>query len=271
MVNALYSSAADRIAAFYTTNGMALKKDMIHVSSQRSVIKPQDNSADFFRIEKIERESRDIQRTRRELGGALGLIEVAQQAGTYVFDDIKRMKELVEFYYRDETSSQEKDQYGLEFDAIKRRVTDQIASATYNGKQLIADTSSADPLISVQLDANNLSQLFEVEFDAGDVADVTALDITVGEENALAAVEGEMGKAGSYLAKISAYQQGLYAQDAIGATKILENEKVDESIGGLDNATAISAFFMKYIRQQSASAMLVQANMTKENVLKLLG
>ncbi|MBN1982052.1 MAG: hypothetical protein JW795_11005 [Chitinivibrionales bacterium] len=264
------SITINRIATFYKTNGSNLSSDMVHLSAQKTVLAPGDSSADFFRIQRNEQQMQDVKRSRQQIGDAIALIDVAEKAGTYVFEDLRQMKALVKRYHDPQASQDEKNGLAAEFDQIKQRITDSISTTTYDGRQLIADSSS-NPLATIQLDSTNLSNTYEVEFAATDIVDVSSLDISAGGDEAAATelINAQIEHAGSYNAKISAYRRGLGAQDAILENKSQQNENINEVIGGVDNISTLARMMNGYIRQQSASAMFMQANLSSQNILKL--
>jgi flagellin len=266
--NSLTITAA-RIANFYTTNGAELAKNLVRIAAEKKFSRPSDNIPDYFRSSKITRENSAYKAIKQDLGEVIEMMNVAEKGGTFVFEDLLRMKSLVKTYYDSSTTSEEKSMIQADFNGVKDQITYTIANTKYDGKKLIQDTSATSPLRSVFLNPNDFTQTFDIDFESGDIADVSALDITAGQAAATAAVETQLQKAGAYLAKVSGYGYGLSAQYNLVGNKVLGNENAQSSISDIDNAEEITSMLRRSIQQQASVAMLSQANMARQSVLML--
>ena len=261
---------AHRIANFYSTNNVGLASALTRLASGRKVQTPSDNIGDFFRAEKIHRENRVSQYLRREVGEAIALVDAAEAAGSVVFDSLTRMRDLAQLYWHADTSSEERDAYRMEFDALRARVDRTIGNAYYDDRLLVAQTGGS-PLRKVRLNPDDFTSTLDVEFDAGDVADVSALVVTGPDETTVtAAIQAEMDKAASYLGKVSAYSAGLHSHYNIMATKEIVNDEVHGQLVESDMATEMANVVDRDVRQQMSLAMLVQGNMFRGGILALL-
>lgn len=264
--------AAYRIAGFYQTNGKQLASNLVRLSSGKKFNKPSDSATDYFRSQKIQMDIRGYGEVRRNLGGAIAMMDVLERAGTYLFDDLTRMKELVGLYYDDSASDEEKAAYEAEFNTFISRVSGIIDSTYYDGRKVIQDTTATSPLRSINLDPNNISSTFDIDFNSSQVveaADINLLDITVGEAAAESAVQTQLDKAGAYLGRVSGYIYGLNSQFNLVENKVENYEKADSNISDIDTAKEMANMVKKSICQQSSIAMLGQANMLKQSVLAL--
>ncbi len=259
-----------RIANFYVINGKKLSENYIRLTSEKQLTKPADNIADYFRSESLERENASLQHIQTSLREGYSLLSVGESAGSYIYEDLLRMKELVDLYYDDFTSTEDQAAIEAEFNNLKDEIAYIMSNAKYDGNDVIQDTSLTNPLRSIMIDANNVTTTFDIEFDSGDVADASTLDITIGEAAANTAVQAELDKAGSYLAKVAGYTRGLEAQEGLVNSKLLNNKQIHSEITDVDHGREVTQMLEREIYQQSASAMLAQANMMQQAVLMLV-
>lgn len=260
-----------RIALFSKSNENNLGSALVRLASGNRVNRPSDGIPDYFLSEKLSRESRSYEPVLRDIGEGLALLDVASTAGDGVFNALTDMRELVRMYYMDEATDGDKEAYRAEFNALKSTVQSTISTTTYNGMHLISDNGGT-PFKSVSLDGDAAPETMTIEFDSGDIADVTLLALgDTDEATEMAAVETELGKAGFYLAKTSAATYGLNAQYSITTIKRnVSGEASRQSVEADTGEEMVNA--MNYsIRNQSAMAMMAQANMYVGSISKLLG
>ena len=262
--------AANRIASFYQINGSKLSNNLVKISSGSKVPEPKYNIADYFRAKEFKSNINVYRNIQSDIGGALGMMDVAERAATYVFDDLTEMKRLVARYYDPETAANDKASIEAVFNVLGSRVNETINDTYYNDKQLISDTVGAGtPLVSFMLNPKDITQKFEIDFDSNNVADTSALDITIGEAAATAAVQAELDKAGSYLGKASGYRAGLNAQYNLVENTVTNSEDAVSNMTEVDDAKEFAESVKRSISQQSSMAMLAQANVMKQSILSL--
>ena len=262
--------ATYRIASFYKTNGRKLSKNLVKIASGSRVPEPKYNITDYFRAKEFNNNINVYRNIQSDLGGALAMMDVAERAATYVFDDLTEMKQLVERYYDPDTTADEKDSLKAVFDVLGSRINETINDAYYGDKQLISDTvGSGTPLVSFILNPKDITQTFTIDFDSNDVADTSALDITVGEVAAKNAVQAELDKAGSYLGKASGYRVGLNAQYNLVESTVNSSKDAVSNMTEVDDAKEFAESVEREIYQQAAMAMLAQANILRQSVLVL--
>lgn len=262
--------ATFRIASFYKINGSKLSNNFIKIASGTKVPEPKYNIADYFRAKEFNNNINVYKTVQRDIGDALAMIEVAEQAATQVFDDLTEMRDFVKQYYDADATDEQKIFIKEAFDVIASRVNDTINDTYYDGKQLISDTVGAGaPLKSFILNPKDISQTFTIDFDSNDVADTSALDITVGEVAATNAVQAELDKAASYLGKVSGYRAGLNAQYNIVENTVINSKEAVSNMADTDDAKEFAESVKRSISQQSSMAMLAQSNILKQSVLAL--
>lgn len=260
--------ATYRLANFNRINSVHLASSITRIASGQRVSRPKDNTGDYFRAQRINHENTGYQRVLRDISGGMGLVQVADKAGEEVFNRLTRMRELVDRYYSPTADADMQAAYQTEFDTLKTAVDDLVANTYYDSRQIIADTSG-DPLMSVNLDPTGYGTTLDITFDANDVVSAAGLDITAGQAAAEAAVDAQLGRAGSYLGKVSAYKQGLGAHRNRIENAISTNEDYKEVITGADMAEETAGSIDKMIANETSFAMLAQANIAVSGVLAL--
>jgi len=180
------------------------------------------------------------------------------------------MKAIVEQYHDESTGDDEKVSLAAEFDALKETVTTIIESTSYNGKQVISDNGSL-PFMSIALESCIDAHRMDITFDSDDVANVSALNIKTDDVATItAAIEEQTGRAGSYLAKGSAYMRGLNAQYNLVTSRIETSQEAGERSVDSDTGEEIVRAMNLSIRNQASMSMLAQANMYRASIIRLM-
>ncbi|MBD3347173.1 MAG: hypothetical protein GF401_19130 [Chitinivibrionales bacterium] len=268
------TSTVMRIATFHQQNKSFLSDSLVKIASGKSVAAPKDNTGDYFKAQNITTENRSYRAVRQQVGEAIAMNEVAVEAGTKVFNLLNDMNELVDRYWDGFADDDEKKALQYQFTSKAQQISKIIANARYDDKQLIKDTS-ADPLVSIYINPNDFSQTYDVTFDNGDVVDSASLEaLNIGapdKATVKSAVQAELSKAGSYLAKTSAYSRGLWAQHNMIENKIATNAEHETAIKSVNDANEMTKVVKRQVAHEASLAMLAQANMIHRNVLMLYG
>jgi len=260
------------IALFSKSNENSLADSLVRLASGKRVNRPSDGISDFFFSEKLKRNSRDSEYILRNIEDTQAFTSVAADAGESVYNVISDMRALVKQYYLPDTDENDRMAIAAEFNSLRDTVTGLKQSSRYDGMMVISDNGGS-PFKQVVLDQYDPSVTLSVSYDdTEDIADVTALNLGVTDEaTELAAVEQELGRAGSYLAKTSAYERGLNAHYSIVQNRILtESENADRAVEASTGEEYVAAM-NKSIRSEAAYAMLAQANMYRTSIVRLFG
>ena len=271
MTGAVLSVTSSRIALFANKSENGFEKSLVRLASGRRINQPSDGIPDYFFGEKMMRESRSYSEVLRNIGEGMAFLDVAVSTGEQIFNAITDIKEIVRRFYKAETDDDEKEALKADFNALKSTVTSIIASSNYDGLQIVSDNGGV-PFKSISLENETTSERMDITFDAGDIADVSPSTLGVTDEaTEKSAIEAELEKAGSYLAKGSAFMRGLNAHYNLTVSKMAtartSAERSVESDAGEEMLNAMN----HRIRTQSSMAMLAQANMYRASVVKLLG
>ena len=250
-----------RLSAFYKTNQYAIYDSMTHVASGKRIQQPSDNAADYFHAQHLNADALGLQQVGRELAVGSALLDSAKAVGSSVFDDLTQMGELIKSYYDPSRTADQQAGDKAEFNAARARVTSDVNTAYYDNFKLVADNGST-PLMKIVLDPRDLTATFDISFDAGDVADATGLSIgTSDKATELSALQTQLGKAGSYLAKATVYSDSLAAQHDLTADKVVVYDQAVENTVSGDDGADLMKLTKQNLCQQMAVSMLAQANM----------
>lgn len=256
---------------FYSLNLSKLNDTMVRISSGKRFQASSAPTADYFHAQTMKNNVRELQSVNRDMVGAIGMVKVAETAGETVFDDVAKLKELVNHYWGT-SNPDEQSILVTEFNVVKNRVISTIANSWYEDKQLLANNGST-PLRRVVLDPRNVSDTMDIMFDPVEVANVNSLTIgdSAGQEAEVNAIDAESFKAGNFLAKTTAYKETLTAflnmNVKQGTTYIAAAENT-ENIDGIKESAELTK---RQVAQQMTVSMMAQANMMRSSVLQLLG
>jgi flagellin-like hook-associated protein FlgL len=257
-----------RIAQFYRYNESRRADALLRVASGRKHSSPKTNPVEYFRAQRIRRDSSDYSRIQRDIGEASAKIDVAVNAGEYVFEGLQRLDELVDFYWDDARNESERIFAEAEFDTLAEKLQYTIENTYYGDLQLIQDET---PLASIMIDSTDHTQKYDIEFTSSDIADTSALTLSGPDKATVKSdVKAQLDKAASYLAKLSAYSDGLRSQYDLVETKKTREAEYDSSINDANAAMDMMEVVERGIRQQSSLAMLAQTNMYRGGIVQLL-
>jgi flagellin len=260
--------AYGRISTFNKVNENTLASSLMSLASGKRVREPKDNIPDYFHAQRLNNQARDYSRIAQDLSETSAMMDVASDAAESVFTGLERMRDLVDLYYDNNSSTDEKTAYKAEFNSLVKQVSHIVDNTNYGGRSLISD-SSAKPLANVSLDPNNQQSKFTITFSSQQVADVAELTLGSGESADASAIQAELEKAGSYLAKLSGYKRGLDAQYNIVNKKVDLSTANRNNLTDVDSGTEMVLATNKSIRHQTSLSMMAQANVMGSSILKL--
>ena len=93
------------------------------------------------------------------------MMDVVVDTGEMVYNGIQRMKQLVDLYYDESTTEDEKRAMQSEFSSLVKQVSYTVNNTYYDGKQLVSD-SRDNPLDSVNLDPRDIDKKMVISFGA---------------------------------------------------------------------------------------------------------
>ncbi len=261
-------------------NSNLLAQSIERISSGLRINRASDDIGGLAISESLRSDIRVLRQGLRNLNDGLSLINVAEAGMNQQADILIRMRELAEQSATGTLTQAERDNLQVEFDQLRDEI-DRISSATaFNGQTLLDGSLAAgagaiviqfglDNTANSQLDLNAEADVPEIDVnflridglnidDQGDAADALtdlddALDILSGERASLGAVSNRLTRISS------------------GQAILVENLRASESqIRDADIAEEIALLARNQILVELATAMLAQANIIPQQVLKLL-
>jgi flagellin len=187
------------------------------------------------------------------------------------------MKSLATEAASGQQTSQNLNSLNGEFAKLQGEI-DKIAQSTqYGSTSLINGTGNAVSGITFQVGATNVgSNQIIVTFDGATTGCLAVGTSTVGigsltsAQAAMDAIDSALTSINSYMGNVGAFQNQLQYTVNNLTTSIQNYTSSESTIADVDMASEVSNLTKNEILQQSATAMLAQANSQPQQILKLL-
>ena len=242
------------------------------LSSGLKINSAADDASGLAISEKMRSQIRGLDQADSNANDGISLIQTAEGALQQTTDILQRMRELVVKAENDGVlSDEDKMAIDVEVQALKTEIDRISDSTTFNGKKLL-DGSWATTELNFKIGANTYT-CDTLSVTIGNM-DSTALTVNaISINNAAAAltnIDNAIKKVSEQRAKLGAIQNRMgYAIENLSTTG--ENLTAAESrIRDVDMASEMVNYTKDNILQQSAMAMLAQANKQPEQILTLL-
>jgi flagellin len=257
-------------------NQLGTSKVLERLSSGYRINRASDDAAGLAISEKMRGQIRGLEQGQRNTMDGISLIQTAEGALQEIHSMLQRMRELAVQAANGTYNAQDRQASQNEVTELISQI-DNIAQTTeFNGIQLIGDNggnSLAD--ISIQY-GPNASDSLTLELDTKNTrADATTLsidsvDLTTGASAAITAIQTAIDLVSEKRSYLGAIQNRL--EHAVNnLSNYTENLTAAESrIRDADMAKEMTEYTRFNIINQSATAMLAQANQLPQGVLQLL-
>ena len=261
-----------------TKNQNGVESSIKKLSSGLRINSAADDASGLAISEKMRAQIRGLNQAESNAQDGISMIQTAEGALQQTTDILQRMRELViKAQNSGVLTESDKKSLTTEVNALVDEIDRIAESTTFNSKKLLngeleaqddaavfkigANTYDED-VLSVTIGGMRSSDLsldsIDIESDTGADAALTALD------NAINKVSGERAKLGAIQNRME------YAIESISTTS--ENLTAAESrIRDVDMAEEMVSYTKNSILNQSAMAMLAQANQQPQQILSLLG
>ena len=253
-------------------NQLGVESSIGKLSSGLKINSAADDAAGLAISEKMRSQIRGLDQAQSNANDGISLIQTAEGALQQTTDILQRMRELVVKAQNDGVlSGEDKTSISVEIASLKEEI-DRIAdSTTFNGKKLLNGDCNTNPL-TFKVGANtDACDSMTVKITSMKLDGLGVSGITIGNADAaLTAIDNAIMKVSSERAKLGAVQNRMeYAIESLTTTS--ENLTAAESrIRDVDMASEMVTYTKNNILQQSAMAMLAQANQQPEQILTLL-
>jgi len=209
---------------------------------------------------------------------AQSMLQTADGAYSQINDILVQMKSLATEAASGQQTTQNLNSLNGEFAKLQGEI-DKIAQSTqYGSTNLIDGTGNAVSGITFQVGATNVSSnQIIVTFDGATTGCLAVGTSTVGigsltsAQAAMDAIDSALTSINSYMGNVGAFQNQLQYTVNNLTTSIQNYTSSESTIADVDMASEVSNLTKNEILQQSATAMLAQANTMPQSVLKLLG
>jgi len=256
-------------------NQTGVEKSINRLSSGLRINSAADDAAGLAISEKMRSQIRGLDQAKSNANDTISLIQTAEGALQQTTDILQRMRELV---IKSENSGVLSDDDKIAIDTEMTELSgeiDRIAkSTTFNGKTLLDgkfDGASGHEKLNFKVGANTLKEdTLEVTIGNMDATVLKVKNIKADDVDALGTIDAAIQTVSAQRAKLGAVQNRIeYAIESITVTG--ENLTSAESrIRDVDMASEMVNYTKNNILQQSAMAMLAQANQQPEQILTLL-
>lgn len=263
-----------------------MTKSLEKLSSGYRINRAADDAAGLAISEKMKAQTRGLRQAVRNAQDGISLIQTAEGALNEVHAILQRMRELV---VQAGNGIYESDDLQMIQDEINQLVDEinEISTRTeFNTKKLldgtVAEGTDPDnnpvPGISLQIGAN-AGQVMEISIANMDsqnlgvqvVNIVPPTEGTVDIDAQINAIDGAIKRVSQERSKLGAYQNRLEHTINNLNTAAENLEAAGSRIRDVDMALEMANFTRHQILQAAGTAMLAQANLTPQSILKLLG
>ena len=263
------------------TDGL-MAKSLEKLSSGYRINRAADDAAGLAISEKMKAQTRGLRQAVRNAQDGISLIQTAEGALNEVHAILQRMRELA---VQAGNGIYESDDLQMIQDEINQLVDEinEISTRTeFNTKKLLDGTVATG--ISLQIGAN-AGQVMEISIAKMDseslgVQDVNIVPPTDGTDETdgtddidapIDAIDGAIKLVSQERSKLGAYQNRLEHTINNLNTAAENLEAAGSRIRDVDMALEMANFTRHQILQAAGTAMLAQANLTPQSILKLLG
>ena len=264
-----------------TRNQGGVESSIRKLSSGLRINGAADDASGLAISEKMRAQIRGLNQAESNAQDGISMIQTAEGALQQTTDILQRMRELViKAQNSGVLTEQDKESISTELDALTDEIDRIASSTTFNTKTLLDGELATDDKAAIfKIGANNFEDdILTVTIGSMKAADILntaggstiAIDTADNAETALTRIDYAINKVSAERAKLGAVQNRMeYAIENLSATS--ENLSAAESrIRDVDMAEEMVSYTKNSILNQSAMAMLAQANQQPQQILSLL-
>ncbi|MGO8942933.1 MAG: flagellin [Syntrophobacteraceae bacterium] len=268
-----------RIENTLSNTNAAVSTSLTQLSTGLSINSAADDPAGYAIANSFKAKIASMQVAAQNANEATSMLQTADGAYSQINDILVQMKSLATEAASGQESPSNLSSLNGEFADLQDEI-DQIAGSTqYGSINLIDGNASATAGITFQIGATNgPGNTINVQFIGATTAclgvsgtsNSISIDSLASAQAAMTALDSALTSINAYMGTVGGMQNQLqYSINNI--TQAIQNYSSSEStIEDVDMASAVSTLTKNQILQQSAMAMLAQANAEPQNVLKLL-
>ena len=254
-------------------NQSAVQKSINKLSSGLRINSAADDAAGLAISEKMRAQIRGLSQAESNAQDGISLIQTAEGALQQTTDILQRMRELaIKAQNEGVLSPEDQTAIDVEIKALETEINRIADSTSFNGKKLLNGDATTTEL-KFKIGANTFgcdTLTMTIGSMKSDALEVNNLDVIGDADTALTKIDAAIVEVSSERAKLGAIQNRMeYAIESLSTTG--ENLTAAESrIRDVNMADEMVTFTKNNILQQSAMAMLSQANQQPVQILSLL-
>ena len=274
----------NNIPALFAQNKLAntnqaLSKSLEKLASGLRINRAGDDAAGLAISEKMRGQVRGLNQAMRNAQDGISLIQTAEGALNETHAILQRMRELAVQAANDTNTREDRVKIKDELSELKKEV-DRIAQQTeFNTKKLLNGTFSGRFHIGANTGQNVKLAVNSMNASAIGVGGATYSTIVSGVASAqqnvanvlIGHIDSAISKVSDERSKLGAYQNRLEHTISNLQTSAENLQAAESRIRDVDMANEMVKFTKNQILTQAGTAMLAQANMAPQGVLKLLG
>ena len=248
-------------------NSGRLARSMERLSSGFRINRAGDDAAGLGISERMRGQIRGLEQAQRNAQDGISLVQTAEGALQELHSILGRVRELAVQYQNGTNGPAAQMAITTEVAQLEQEVTRMIGAANFNGVQLIDGSGGT---LTLQVGANQGETMSVATVNATTSIGTAISDFVSGTPN-LTDIDAAIDAIATDRGMMGALQNRLeYTSNALGIAQ--ENMMAAESrIRDVDMAQEMTTLARLQILQESGVAMLAQANMQQQTVLRLLG
>lgn len=253
----------------------AMAKSLEKLSSGLRINRAADDAAGLSVSEGLRSQIRGDSMAQRNANDGLAMLQIAESGTQEITNSLQRMRELAIQSSNGTYTNTDRAYIQAEFTALKSEITRIAQSTTYNGVDLLSNTSVHSFQVSSGKSAG-ASSSSTISFNMS--TDLSAADLgfgSVGTQSAAKAaidnIDRTLGSVLTMRSDVGAAMNRLEKTVANLGVSITNTTDAESRIRDTDFASETTKFTRNQILTNSATSMLAQANQLPQGVLSLLG
>jgi len=249
----------------------SMETSMERLSTGKRINTAADDAAGVAIASRLTASIRGINQAMRNASDAQALIDTAEGAHNEIVNILQRMREISVQAANDTNDEVDRSNLQLEYDALTAEI-DRIANVTtWAGKKLIDEEQTFNFQIGADVSEYDSIEVETTPMTASDLeVDEGELDSFENAEEAIEALDTAIDEVNEARAALGAVSNRL-DHTVSNLTNIVTNLEAGRSrVEDADFAAESTNMAKTQILQQAATAMLAQANASKQGVLQLL-
>lgn len=238
------------------------------ISTGLKVQGAKDNAATWAIAQNQRADTSALDSVKTSLNRATSIADVALAAGAQISDIITELKSKAVAASDPSASDASKKAYNDEFQALVASITSFAANATFDGKNILNGSETADLDFLASADAQETIALSPQDLDAAALG-LDGLSLETDPDAALAAVEAALTQSNSALAELGAQAKQI-ERHTVFVGKLMDSLEV--GVGNLvdaDLAKESARLQALQVQQQLGTQALSIANQSPQSILSL--